>query len=147
MGIFVTLEDTLCSPSPRIIHTTTNRHANPMKRSTATLRITRSWEARRWASHDKSTLSKEALQRKVEAGLGHDADGKPLRVDTDAGTVSTAAGDLPLSPVFDPSWIKSRRRQRKADPRPPTGRLRKKLPLNPFGKYPGGPTRSGNNIE
>ena len=104
-----------------------------MKRCTATLRTTRSWQARRWASHDKATLTPEALRRKVEAGLGHDAHGNPLRVDTESGTVSTAAGDLPISPVFDPTWIKSRRRQRKDEPSTPTGRFRRKLTLNPYG--------------
>lgn len=104
-----------------------------MKRCTATLRTTRSCQARRWVSHDKSTLTPDVLQRQVEAGLGHDADGNPLRVAAESGTVSTAAGDLPISPVFDPAWIKSRRRQRKDDPVKPLGRFRRKLTLNPYG--------------
>lgn len=104
-----------------------------MKRCTATLRTTRSWQARRWASYDKSALAPEVLHRKVEAGLGHDTDGNPLRIDAESGTVSTAAGDLPISPLFDTAWIKPRRRQRKEDPSSPTGRFRRKLTLNPYG--------------
>ncbi|PHH90644.1 hypothetical protein CDD83_3049 [Cordyceps sp. RAO-2017] len=84
----------------------------------------------RWLSYDKETLTREALLEKIEAGLGEDTDGNPLRVDPESKTVSTAAGHLPLSPVLDPLWIKARRRQKKDAAKPPGGRFRKKLANN-----------------
>lgn len=89
---------------------------------------------KRWASWDKSALTKEALVKQVESGLGHDAEGNPLRIDTDSKTVSTATGSLPISPIMDPSWMKARRRQKKAVPGRMTGQFRKKLANNPFGR-------------
>lgn len=90
-------------------------------------------QAQRWHSYDKASLTKEALLRKVEAGLGHDADGESLKVDPEAKIISTAAGDLPISPIFDPAWMQARRRTEKAAPGPPLGRFRRKLANNPFG--------------
>lgn len=90
-------------------------------------------QAQRWHSYDKASLTREALLRKVEAGLGHDADGESLKVDPEAKIISTAAGDLPISPIFDPAWMQARRRTEKAAPGPPLGRFRRKLANNPFG--------------
>lgn len=70
----------------------------------------------------------------VEAGLGEDTRGNRLRIDAESKTISTAAGSLPISPVFDPVWIQARRRQRKEDPSKPMGRFRKKLANNPYGQ-------------
>ncbi|KAF5012402.1 hypothetical protein FDECE_1531 [Fusarium decemcellulare] len=91
---------------------------------------------KRWRSWDKDKLTQEAILEQVEFGLGHDVDGNPLKVDPDAKTVSTASGSLPISPIMDPAWIKTRRRQKKADPAIPSGQFRKKLSNNPFGKQP-----------
>lgn len=112
--------------------------ASQMKRCTAAaistrLPVSRGWQSRRWASHDRASLSKETVLENIEAGLGRDAHGNPIHIDVESKTVSTDAGDLPISPVFDPAWIKSRRRERKNDPGKPTGRLRRKLTLNPYG--------------
>ena len=90
-------------------------------------------QAKRWHSYDKASLTKEALLQKVEAGLGRDADGKPLKIDAEAKTIATAAGDLPISPIFDPAWMQARRKTAKAAPGPPLGRFRRKLANNPFG--------------
>lgn len=87
----------------------------------------------RWASHKPETLTKKALLEQVQAGLGKDVDGKPLRLNPKSKTVSTAAGHLPISPVFDPAWMQTRRRQTKADPQRPEGRFRRKLIMNPYG--------------
>ncbi|KAJ4329130.1 hypothetical protein N0V84_000490 [Fusarium piperis] len=87
---------------------------------------------KRWATWDKSALTKEALVKQVEAGLGYDAEGNPLKIDTDSKMVSTASGSLPISPIMDPSWMKARRRQKKAVPGRMTGQFRKKLANNPF---------------
>lgn len=87
----------------------------------------------RWHSYDKASLTREALAQKVEAGLGHDADGKSLKINPEAKTVSTAAGDLPISPIFDPAWMQARRKTAKSAPGPPLGRFRRKLANNPFG--------------
>ncbi|KAM0429676.1 hypothetical protein ACHAPT_006282 [Fusarium lateritium] len=87
---------------------------------------------KRWASWDKSALTKEALTQQVESGLGHDAEGNPLKIDTDSKTVSTASGSLPISPIMDPSWMKSKRRQKKAAPGPMTGQFRRQLANNPY---------------
>lgn len=92
-------------------------------------------QSRRWVSYDKSDLTKEAILKKVQGGLGHDLDGNLIKLDPDSKTVSTAVGDLPISPVMDPSWIKARRRQRKDAPTRPSGRFRRKLGNNPYGAY------------
>jgi hypothetical protein len=90
-------------------------------------------QAQRWHSYDKASLTKEALLQKVEAGLGYDADGEALKVNSEAKTISTAAGDLPISPIFDPAWMQARRKTAKAPQGPPLGRFRRKLANNPFG--------------
>ncbi|RSL73930.1 hypothetical protein CEP54_000167 [Fusarium duplospermum] len=100
---------------------------------------------KRWASWEKSALTKEALLQQVESGLGHDAEGKPLRIDTDSKTVSTASGSLPISPIMDPKWMKSRRRERKAPPGKISGNFRRKLANNPFAEALMTPMRSCGN--
>ncbi|KAF4121888.1 Thioesterase domain [Geosmithia morbida] len=92
---------------------------------------------RRWASYDKASLTREELLRQVQADLD-----KSIRVDAEAKTISTSAGDLPISPVFDPAWIQSRRRQRKPDAGKPTGRFRRKLRLNPYARALATPIRT-----
>lgn len=108
-----------------------------MKRCTAlrpnSLRASNQHLGQRWHSYDKASLTKEALLQKVEAGLGHDADGKSLKLNPETKTVSTAAGDLPISPIFDPAWMQARRKTAKSAPGPPLGRFRRKLANNPFG--------------
>lgn len=105
-----------------------------MRRCTAALPTCRSWQARRWTSYDRSVSTEDALRQQVEAGLGRDNHGEPLRIDTAAKTISTAAGTLPISPMFDPNWIRAKRRVTKAKPQSPTGRFRRKLIQNPFGE-------------
>ncbi|KAI5468073.1 Alpha/Beta hydrolase protein [Mariannaea sp. PMI_226] len=110
-----------------------------MKRCTAVfagrLPIARSGiqtRSRRCISYAKPTLTQEALLEQIESQLGDDLDGKPMRIDPDAKTVNTAAGSLPISPIMDPAWIKSKRRPRKNDPGKISGQFRKKLSNNPF---------------
>ncbi|KAL7922205.1 hypothetical protein ACQKWADRAFT_293831 [Trichoderma austrokoningii] len=116
-----------------------------MKRCTAlrpsSLRVLNPHLGQRWHSYDKASLTKEALLQKVEAGLGHDADGKSLKINPEAKTVSTAAGDLPISPIFDPAWMQARRKTAKAAPGPPQGRFRRKLANNPFAQALATPIR------
>lgn len=90
-------------------------------------------QPRRWNSWSRDALTTDALRAKVEAGIkdSHSCTGVALHAGS--GTVSTAAGDLPISPLFDPCWIKARRRPRKLGPGKPTGRFRKKLAMNPYG--------------
>ncbi|KAL7784615.1 hypothetical protein V8C37DRAFT_395458 [Trichoderma ceciliae] len=97
--------------------------------------------AQRWHSYDKASLTKEALLQKVEAGLGNDADGESLKVNAETRTISTAAGDLPISPIFDPVWMQARRKTVKAAPGPPLGRFRRKLANNPFAQALATPIR------
>ncbi|CAM1502728.1 Fc.00g075040.m01.CDS01 [Cosmosporella sp. VM-42] len=87
---------------------------------------------RRWMTYDKSKLTKEALLEQAESGLGYDADGKPVKIDPDAKTIATAAGNLPISPVMDPAWMRARRQGKKNPAQRPTGRFRRKLTNNPF---------------
>ncbi|KAL7896223.1 hypothetical protein HDV63DRAFT_171063 [Trichoderma sp. SZMC 28014] len=116
-----------------------------MKRCTAlrpsSLRALNQHLSQRWHSYDKASLTKEALLQKVEAGLGHDADGKSLIFNAEAKTVSTAAGDLPISPIFDPAWMQARRKIAKSAPGPPLGRFRRKLANNPFAQALATPIR------
>ncbi|VUC37364.1 unnamed protein product [Clonostachys rosea] len=111
------------------------------RRSAAALRLGWCPASRRFRSYNREELTPEALLRQVESGLGDDALGNPMRVDPDAKTVSTAAGSLPISPLFDPHWIGPRRRQRKTEPSKPMGRFRKKLALNPFARALASPIR------
>lgn len=86
---------------------------------------------RRWRSHNSATLTEETLLDKIEEGLG-DAPDKP-RVDPATKRVRTAAGELPISPLFDPQWIASRRRKTKEYNPKPSGRFRSKVYNNIFG--------------
>jgi hypothetical protein len=79
-------------------------------------------------------LTDEALLKKIESGLRNDVEGQPLKINPDSKTISTSAGELPISPIFDPQWIKTRRRQKKDPPRKLTNRARIKLANNPYGK-------------
>jgi hypothetical protein len=97
------------------------------------LKLKDGWtQPRRWKSYHKDQLTKQALQQRVRAGLGDDKYAKDIQVDDDAKVISTAAGDLPISPLFDTNWMKARRRQAKDRPQP-MGRFRIKLANNPFG--------------
>lgn len=88
---------------------------------------------RRWRSYDRREITEEALLEKVNASFGDDAYATPLSVDADTKTISTANGNLPISPLFDPAWMSARRRQTKGPPAS-SGRFRKKLLNNPYGK-------------
>ncbi|KAG8409966.1 hypothetical protein J3458_019038 [Metarhizium acridum] len=98
-------------------------------------------QAQRWASYDKSALTRDALKHKVESGLRAGNGDATLLLNTEEKTISTATGDLPLSPLFDPDWIKARRRSRKHSPSRPTGRFRKKLANNPYAQALATPIR------
>ncbi|EFY99823.2 hypothetical protein X797_001234 [Metarhizium robertsii] len=103
--------------------------------------VSRSVQAQRWASYDKSALTKDALNHKVESGLGAGNGDANLLLNTEEKTISTATGDLPLSPLFDSDWIKARRRSRKHSPSKATGRFRKKLANNPYAQALATPIR------
>lgn len=89
---------------------------------------------RRWISYDKSALTKEALLLEAESGLGYHANGRPIKINAEAKTVKTAAGELPISPIMDPAWMRARRRPKKREATKPLGRFRRKLANNPFGR-------------
>ncbi|KAK7426464.1 hypothetical protein QQZ08_007059 [Neonectria magnoliae] len=120
-----------------------------MKRCTAVCsgRLRVVVQPRRWGSYDKSALTKEALIQQVESQLGHDVEGKPLRIDPDAKTITTAVGSLPISPIMDPAWMKARRKQRKSEPGKISGQFRKKLSNNPFAQAMMSPLRKCSNTE
>ncbi|KAG5946319.1 hypothetical protein E4U53_006605 [Claviceps sorghi] len=98
-------------------------------------------QGRRYISYDKAALTNEALRNQVEAGLGGGDNGEAIRVDHESKTISTPAGELPISPLFDADWMKARRRQRKDDAGKPTGRFRKKLANNPYAQALATPIR------
>lgn len=83
---------------------------------------------RRWAS-TKADLTDEKLLEQIQKRLGSAA-----HVDLESKTVSTASGDLPMSPLLDPAWIRARRRTRKEKPGKPEGRMAKKMRMNPYGR-------------
>ncbi|KAJ6787424.1 hypothetical protein PWT90_03264 [Aphanocladium album] len=87
---------------------------------------------RRWTSHSRSSLTDEALLGKIEARLNDDKYGNKIKVDAKSKKIVTQNGELPMSPLFDPKWIKSKRRQTKARPGPPEGQFRLQLQKNPF---------------
>lgn len=91
------------------------------------------YSGRRWTSHRSAALTDEALLEKVGARLNDDEYGENITVDAKKKTISTEIGELPISPLYDPAWIKSRRRQTKEPPRPVNGQFQKNLLRNPFG--------------
>lgn len=82
---------------------------------------------RRWASN-KADLTDEKLLEDINSQLG-DAG----RVDLESQSISTASGDLPVSPIMNPAWIRARRRKRKERQGPADSRFQGKLRLNPYG--------------
>ncbi|KAG6055810.1 hypothetical protein E4U17_002718 [Claviceps sp. LM77 group G4] len=98
-------------------------------------------QARRCITYDKSALTDEALQKQVEAALKDGTDGDDIRLNPETKTIKTAAGDLPISPIFDIDWMKARRRQRKDEADKPIGRFRKKLTNNPYAQALATPIR------
>lgn len=90
---------------------------------------------RRWTSHSSASLTDEALLEKVSARLNDGKYGDKITVDAKKKTISTPTGELPMSPLFDPAWIRSRRREAKKEPRPSSGQFRKRLENSPFGTY------------
>ncbi|KAG6131563.1 hypothetical protein E4U38_003879 [Claviceps purpurea] len=98
-------------------------------------------QARRCITYDKSALTDEALQKQVEAALKDGIDGDDIHLNSEAKTITTAAGDLPISPIFDIDWMKARRRQRKDEADKPIGRFRKKLINNPYAQALATPIR------
>lgn len=59
-----------------------------------------------------------------------------LQIDQDGKTVKTAAGDLPLSPVMDPSFWEARGRYKQKKPKPGKSRnvFEREFQKNPFGE-------------
>ncbi|KAJ3491541.1 hypothetical protein NLG97_g5578 [Lecanicillium saksenae] len=96
---------------------------------------------RRWTSHSRSSLTDEALLRKIEARLNDDKYGDKIKVDAKNKRIATQNGELPMSPLFDPNWIKSKRRQTKGRPRPAEGQFQRQLQQNPFARALATPIR------
>ncbi|EGX92344.1 hypothetical protein CCM_03716 [Cordyceps militaris CM01] len=103
-----------------------------MKRCTAYLPRKSCASGQRWTSHSSASLTDEALLAKVGARLNDDEYGTKITLDAKSKTISTDSGELPMSPLFDPAWIKSRRRAAKEPPRPATGQFQKHLRKNPY---------------
>ncbi|KAH7152770.1 hypothetical protein EDB81DRAFT_433714 [Dactylonectria macrodidyma] len=122
-----------------------------MKRCTAVCsgraRVGFGVQPRRWASHDRSRLTEKALLEQAESQLGLDVDGNRVRIDTDTKTVNTAVGQLPISPIMDPDWIRGGRREKKRAPGIISGQFRKKLSNNPFAMALLSPIRHCTNTE
>ncbi|PHH63176.1 hypothetical protein CDD81_6227 [Ophiocordyceps australis] len=103
--------------------------------------------SRRWVSTSKDSLTKEALVEKIKASFGQDAQDQQIDIDVEKKQVSTAAGPLPLSPLFDPTWIQTRWRTRKEKAGKPMGRFRKKLANNAFARALETPLRRCANVD
>lgn len=95
-------------------------------------------QARRWRSYDREELTPEALRKQLESGLGNDVYAQSLKLNPEEKTITTASGDLPVSPVLDPAWMKARRERQEAKRKPKEllGKLRKKTAANPYGAIP-----------
>ncbi|KFA53508.1 hypothetical protein S40293_06522 [Stachybotrys chartarum IBT 40293] len=91
-------------------------------------------QARRWRSYDREELTPEALRIQLESGLGNDVYAQSLKLNPEEKTITTASGDLPVSPVLDPAWMKARRGRQEAKRKPKEllGNLRKKTASNPY---------------
>ncbi|OAQ98434.1 hypothetical protein LLEC1_02578 [Akanthomyces lecanii] len=96
---------------------------------------------RRWTSQHSASLTDEALLEKVGARLNDDEYGQKITLDAKKKTIHTDSGELPMSPLFDPAWIKSRKRQTKEPPRPANGQFQKHLERNPFARALATPMR------
>lgn len=112
-----------------------------MKRCTAYLPRKSCASGQRWTSHSSASLTDEALLAKVGARLNDDEYGTKITLDAKSKTISTDSGELPMSPLFDPAWIKSRRRAAKEPPRPATGQFQKHLRKNPYAQALATPMR------
>lgn len=88
--------------------------------------------ARRCKSYDQARYNEEYWLGKVQEGLGNRPDSP--RVDSTTNSVRTAAGDLPLSPVFDPKWISNKTRKTKAKKAAASGRFQSKVYNNIYGR-------------
>ncbi|KAF9872057.1 esterase-like protein [Colletotrichum karsti] len=105
------------------------------------------------ASLDPQTLERAARTRReladrLSRGLGEDGDGNKIILDTANKTVTTAVGELPISPFMDPDFMEARSRWRnpkeKARREPPTdlkGRAKAKLRVNAFAQALATPLR------
>ncbi|KAM0327695.1 hypothetical protein ACHAQA_005990 [Verticillium albo-atrum] len=80
--------------------------------------------------------TRAAFAAQVDKALQTDEHGAALKLHPETKTITTAAGDLPISPVMDPAWIEARQRFRTPKPKTPAhtyvGRFRKKLYMNPY---------------
>jgi hypothetical protein len=94
----------------------------------------------RWKHHGTSIKAKEDIEAKVKASFGNDEYGRELKLDAPNKKITTAGGDLPISPIFDPDWMYAKRRGKERKPKvlhgdtQDQGRFRRKLLKNPFGK-------------
>lgn len=86
--------------------------------------------ARRWKTWAASDMTKEAITDQVQSGLGEE-----IKIDAEAKTVSTSTTTLPMSPLFDPSWVKAHRQQTKRPPVLSKDRFRTKIRNNPYGLF------------
>lgn len=79
-----------------------------------------------------STAARTATTTSTEANTG----GESFKIDKDAKTVETAIGELPLSPVMDPTFWEARERFKQKKPRPgrPGNALERELRKSPFGE-------------
>lgn len=103
------------------------------------------WQCR--LASTKRDEARAAFAAKVNSSLRGDEHGDTLTLDPESKRIQTAAGDLPISPLMDPSWMEAKQRFRTPKPSPaPTskskGRFRKKLQLNPFAHALATPWRS-----
>ncbi|KAF6833881.1 esterase-like protein [Colletotrichum musicola] len=101
--------------------------------------------AGRWTPETFAETSK--LAETYNRGLGADGDGNPLTINWQDKTVSTAIGDLPISPVMDPNFAEAKGRHRQPKTKMQTGgglkeRLRKKLRNNPYAHALASPIRA-----
>lgn len=86
----------------------------------------------RWKSYDDRIRSKEYIEEQFQRGLELKTGDGP-RLDVKNKRISTAVGDLPISPLFDAEWTAKGMRPSKPTQRNPSGRFRKKARNNLFG--------------
>ncbi|OHE92804.1 hypothetical protein CORC01_11882 [Colletotrichum orchidophilum] len=66
----------------------------------------------------KAERKRPRFKDRIEEGLGRDAVGRDVKVYKKKKTVRTSAGELPISPIMDPEWMRARTKYRIPKPKP-----------------------------
>jgi hypothetical protein len=102
-----------------------------------TFRVSAQSQWRRHASDTPGQPTAETSSPETAPDLGGEhSDGASLEIDSEGKTIKTAVGELPLSPIMDPTFWEARERFKKKKPKPGKAEtaIEREFRKNPFGK-------------